>query len=42
MPPLPDKSLKDKIVGDDSKFVDDRKVGLLKFMKRIIKHRVLG
>jgi hypothetical protein len=42
IPPLPDKSLKDKIVKDDSDFVDERKFDLLRFLRKVSKHRVLS
>jgi hypothetical protein len=42
IPPLPEKSLKDKIVADESEFVEARRRELLRFLKRLSKHRILG
>jgi hypothetical protein len=42
IPPLPEKSLKDKVVADASDFVETRRRGLLRFLKRLSKHRILG
>ena len=42
IPPLPEKSLKDKVVSDTSDFVETRRGELLRFLKRLTKHRILG
>ncbi len=42
IPPLPKKSLRDKLVNDDSSFVDKRKRSLLMFLYWTADHPVLG
>jgi len=42
IPPLPSKSIKDKLEHDGSKFVEKRKQGLLLFLSRICDHPILG
>jgi hypothetical protein len=42
IPPLPNKSLKDKIAQDDSNFVDKRKNELALFLIRVGDHPILG
>jgi hypothetical protein len=42
VPPLPDKSLMNMLVKNDSTFVEERRRELRRFLKRVTKHRVLG
>lgn len=42
VPPLPDKSLMNMLVNNDSTFIEERRRELRRFLKRVTKHRVLG
>eukprot|EP00347_Sterkiella_histriomuscorum_P012746 403367380 len=42
IPPLPNKSMRDKIAEDDSNFVEKRRYELLQFMKRVVDHPFLS